>query len=131
MNFAGKLPNTTVMRLRTAVVITCVIFSLLAAISFYLACFRARSPILALILGAAFACFAIYLWQLKTWARKAARLCIAFLILSFVGYRYSWQYMSDYHARYGVDPDYLMVSLISLKNQDPRHNGRDSHSYIA
>jgi len=114
MNFAGKLPNTTVMRVRTAVVITCVIFSLLAAISFYLACFGARSPIFALILGATFAFFTIYLWQLRAWARQAARYCIAFSILLFVGGIYNPFYMMDYHAEHGVDPDYLVVSLIGL-----------------
>jgi hypothetical protein len=117
MTFAGILPKTNVRRVRAAVVITCVIFSLFAAMSFYLA-FRARAPlfdaILMTSLGAMFAGFAIYLWRLRSWARKAARLCIAFSIFCFVSYRYNWQYISDYRAYHGVDPDFLIVSLISF-----------------
>jgi hypothetical protein len=117
MTFAGIPPKTNLRRVLAAVVITCVILSLFSAISFYLA-FRARTPLFGAILltsfGTMFASFAIYLWQLRSWARKAARLCIALSIFFFVGYRYNWQYISDYRACYGVDPDFLVVSLISF-----------------
>jgi len=114
MNFANKLPNTPVMRLRIVVVIICLVFSLFAAISFYLACFRARSPIFAVIVGSALAYFAIFLWQLRAWARQATRYCIAFLIFLFVGGVYNPFYIMDYHAAHGVDPNYSVVSLIGL-----------------
>jgi hypothetical protein len=124
MNFAGNLPTTTVMRLRTTVVITSVIFSLFAAISFYqgscLALFcRSRSPIVGAVLacfGAMFAFVAIYLWRLRRWARKAARLGIAFFMFVFVSCTYNpfSNWIDDYRAAYGVAPNYLIVSLISV-----------------
>src|SRR5436190_3334302 len=114
MNFASKLPNTAVMRLRAAVVVTCAVFWLLATVLFYLACFRARSRIFDIIVSVTFALFAIYLWQLRAWARQAARYCLAFLIFLFVGGIYNPFYMMDYHAAHGVHPDYLIVSLLGL-----------------
>jgi hypothetical protein len=102
------------MRVRAAVVVTCAIFWLFATVLFYLACFRARSPIFAIIVGITFAFFAIYIWQLRAWARQVARYCFAFLIFLFVGGIYNPFYMMDYHAAHGVDPDYLIVSLLGL-----------------
>lgn len=124
MTFAGILPKTNLLRVRAAVVISCVIFSLFSAISFYqgsrLAFFcHSCSPITGTVLvcfGAMFAFIALYLWRLRRWARKAARLGIAFFMFVFVSCTYNpfSNWIDDYRATYGVAPNYLIVGLISV-----------------
>lgn len=124
MTFAGILPKTNVRRVRAAVVTTSVIFSLFAAVSFYqgsrlaLLC-HSCSPITGAVLvcfGALFAFIALYLWRLRRWARKTARLGIVFFMFVFVSCTYNpfSNWIDDYRATYGVAPNYLIVGLISV-----------------
>ena len=87
MPFSAILPRVKTLRVRVAVTVTCVSFWLFAGAIFY-----HGATAVGLIVAAAFAVTAIYLWRLRAWARRsqhsASRLrfsfsCVAGYLIRF------------------------------------------------
>src|SRR4051812_9126975 len=80
MSLTLLLPRTHNTRLRIAIVITCLSFWAYSSAAFY------HPHPVGIFLGVAFTTIAVYLWLLRDWARKAARVCLGVaLILFFFG----------------------------------------------
>ena len=110
MPFSAILPRVKTLRVRVAVTVTCVSFWLFAGAIFY-----HGATAVGLIVAAAFAVTAIYLWRLRAWARKVATFSIATSILLFMcGGIFNPFFLMDYHAAHGLEFDLFRWSLISL-----------------
>src|SRR5689334_17753126 len=72
------LPRTAEIRLRVAVIITCLSFWVYA-----LQCLYHARPI-GIVLALGLIIIGLYLWLLKNWARKAARFCLGSALFLFV-----------------------------------------------
>ena len=110
MRLFGILPQAKSLRVRVAVIVTCVSFwSFAAAVSYH-----GATPI-GLIIAAAFVVIAIYLWRLRAWARKVATFCIATSAFLFMcGGIFNPFFLMDYHAAHGVEFDLLRWTLVCL-----------------
>ena len=109
MRFVDMLPKAKALPVRVAVLTTCFGFWFFATILFY------KTTLFGIVIGAALAVIAIYLWQLRAWARKAATICIATSVFLFMcGGIFNPFFLMDYRAEHGGEFHLLRWALISL-----------------
>ena len=113
MDFTGLLPNT---KAASSWRRNCYVRELPFVRDFLLYCalFSSGSLIFCLLTSAVFALIACYLWRLRLWARQAARITIALLILLFVGGVYNPFFLMDYRPADGLNSLLWRYTLVTL-----------------
>ena len=116
MHVSKFLPNTNSHYLRLTILVIVFVFVAVAIFQVYTAFRRIVDPgsiylgMFNVGLGAYLICVSIYLWKLKLWAKKSAKIIIALLVIVIVAGVFNPFFAMDYyHLHDQASPNWLLL----------------------